>query len=129
MAGTTEVLVVDDEQNMLLTVQFILETAGYTVTAARSGEEALQAARTRAARGEGFALVLTDIQMQGLTGLDLIDGLRAAGIRTPVLVMTGYGNGDSVKELKRRGFARILEKPFDEEDLLRKVRETASGGC
>jgi two-component system, NtrC family, response regulator PilR len=128
MAGTT-VLVVDDEQNMLLTVQFILETAGYAVTTARSGEEALQAARALAARGEGFDLVLTDIQMQGLTGLELIDGLRAAGIPTPVLVMTGYGNGESVKELKRRGFARILEKPFDEEDLLRKVRETAPGGC
>lgn len=129
MSGTIEVLVVDDEQNMLLTVQFILETAGYAVTAARSGEEALQAARTLAARGKGFDLVLTDIQMQGFTGLDLIDGLRAAGIQTPVLVMTGYGNAESVKELKRRGCARILEKPFDEEDLLRKVRETVSGGC
>jgi DNA-binding NtrC family response regulator len=123
------ILVVDDEQNMLLTVQFILQSAGYSVSTAHSGEEALESARSCCAAGEGFDLILTDIQMQGLTGLELIDSLRASGIQTPFLVMTGYGNVESVRELKRRGCAEFLEKPFDEEDLLRKVRQICGSGC
>jgi CheY-like chemotaxis protein len=117
------ILVVDDEQNMVLTVQFILESAGYDVVTARSGEEALVLARRGTASGERLDLILTDIQMQGLTGLELIDALRVAGIATPVLVMTGYGNREAALEVKRRGCAELLEKPFDEDDLLSRVRK------
>ena len=117
------ILVVDDEENMLLTVQFILQTAGYSVQAARSGEEALARVRAARDRSDGFDLVLTDIQMGGMTGLDLIDSLRASGVETPVLVMTGYGNRETVSELRRRSCSAYLEKPFEEEDLLTRVRE------
>lgn len=119
----TRILIVDDEENMLLTVQFILESAGYDVVAARSGEEALVLARRGAASGERLDLILTDIQMQGVTGLELIDALRAAGIAAPVLVMTGYGNREAALQVKRRGCAELLEKPFEEEDLLARVRK------
>jgi two-component system, NtrC family, response regulator HydG len=117
------VLVVDDEEHMLLTVQFILQSAGYDVQAARSGEEALESARGQAGRGMPFDLILTDIQMGGITGLDLIDRLRDSGMATPVLVMTGYGNRETVEELRRRNCAAYLEKPFEEEDLLARVKE------
>ncbi len=117
------VLVVDDEEHMLLTVQFILQSAGYDVEAARSGEQAVDRVRGSAKAGTPFDLVLTDIQMGGITGLDLIDSLRASGLSTPVLVMTGYGNRETVEELRRRGCAAYLEKPFEEEDLLARVRE------
>lgn len=124
------ILVVDDEQHMLLTIQFILQSAGYAVRAASSGEEALELARScRAGAGEGFNLILTDIQMQGITGFQLIDSLRASGIEAPVLVMTGYGNDESVRELRRKGCTEFLEKPFDEEELLRKVRQLCGCGC
>ncbi len=96
------ILIVDDEENMLLTVQFILESAGYDVVAARSGEEALVLARR---------------------GVELIDALRAAGVATPVLVMTGYGNREAALQVKRRGCAELLEKPFEEDDLLSRVRK------
>ena len=122
------ILVVDDEQHMLLTVQFILQSAGYAVRAASSGEEALELARSCRATGQGFDLILTDVQMQGITGFQLIDSLRASGIEAPVLVMTGYGNDESVRELRRKGCTEFLEKPFDEEDLLRKVRQLCGSG-
>jgi CheY-like chemotaxis protein len=122
------ILVVDDEQHMLLTVQFILQSAGYAVRTARSGEEALEVIGSCSATCEGFDLILTDIQMQGMTGLQLIDSLRASGIEAPVLVMTGYGNDESVRELRRKGCTEFLEKPFDEEDLLRKVRQLCGSG-
>lgn len=116
------ILVVDDEEHMLLTVQFILQSAGYVVQTARSGEEALETALDQETRGTPFDLVLTDIQMGGITGLDLVDSLRASGVKTPVLVMTGYGNRETVEELRSRSCAEYLEKPFEEEDLLARVR-------
>ena len=90
--------------------------------------EALEVIGSCNATCEGFDLILTDIQMQGMTGLQLIDSLRASGIEAPVLVMTGYGNDESVRELKRKGCTEFLEKPFDEEDLLRKVRQLCGSG-
>lgn len=121
------ILVVDDEEHMLVTVQFILQSAGYEVQTARSGEEALESALDQETRGTPFDLVLTDIQMGGITGLDLVDSLRTSGVKVPVLVMTGYGNRETVESLRRRSCAAYLEKPFDEDDLLARVRECCAG--
>jgi len=54
--------------------------------------------------------------------MDLIDQLRGLGIRAPVLVMTGYGTKGTADELRRKGLVEVLEKPFDEDDLLVRVR-------
>ena len=115
------ILVVDDEPHMLDTIRFILEANGYAVLTARSTEAAL--ARLAGLRGEGRQadLILTDIQMPGPTGLELIERLAAAGEKTPILVMTGYS--DLETRLRDRGIEHLLDKPFEEEDLLREVRE------
>jgi len=121
------ILIVDDEENMLHTVQFILESARYRVVTARNGEEALRQIRTRAQGAGSFDLILSDIQMPGLTGLELIDALRDSGIRTPILVMTGYGSREIAEELRRKGCAEFLDKPFEEEELLERVRAALGG--
>jgi CheY-like chemotaxis protein len=116
------ILVVDDEEHMLNTVRFILESARFGVMTARNGEEARELVLDLKAKGEQFDLILTDIQMPGITGVELVDQLRGLGVRAPVLVMTGYGAKGTADELRRKGLGEMLEKPFEEEDLLVRVR-------
>jgi CheY-like chemotaxis protein len=116
------ILVVDDEEHMLNTVRFILESDGFRVMTARNGEEARELALRMKGKGTRFDLVLTDIQMPGITGVELVDQLRGLGVDAPVLVMTGYNTKGTADELRRKGLGEVLEKPFDEEDLLVRVR-------
>jgi CheY-like chemotaxis protein len=116
------ILVVDDEEHMLNTVRFILESAKFGVVTARNGEEARELVLDLKAKREPLDLILTDIQMPGITGVEMVDQLRGLGIRAPVLVMTGYGTKGTADELRRKGLGEVLEKPFEEEDLLVRVR-------
>jgi CheY-like chemotaxis protein len=116
------VLVVDDEEHMLNTVRFILESDGFGVMTARNAEEARELALSMKAKQVPFDLILTDIQMPGITGVELVDQLRGLGVRAPVLVMTGYNTKGTADELRRKGLGEVLEKPFEEEDLLVRVR-------
>jgi len=119
------ILVVDDESHMLDTIQFILQSNGYAAVTARSGEEALGRLAALRAEGRRADLILTDIQMPGPTGLELIERLRETGERAPVLVMTGYSDQETSRRLRERGIEHFLDKPFEEEELLRRIRELA----
>jgi FixJ family two-component response regulator len=66
-------------------------------------------------------LLLTDIQMPGLTGMELIAQLDQLNISLPILVITGYGEEDTVIELKHVGYAEFIEKPFKAEALIESV--------
>ena len=116
------ILVVDDEPHMLDTVRFILEAGGYAVLTARSGQEALARLAGLREQGRRADLILTDIQMPGPTGLELVERLAAAGEHGPVLVMSGYHDPETARKLRERGCEHFLDKPFEEEDLLREVR-------
>jgi CheY-like chemotaxis protein len=116
------ILIVDNEENMLRTVQFILESAHYRVLTARNGSEALERVKSSQGTAGGIDLILSDVQMPGLTGLELIDAICALGVSAPVLIMTGYGNREMVEELRRKGCGEFLDKPFEEEELLERVR-------
>lgn len=119
------ILVVDDESHMLDTIQFILQSNGYTAVAARGGEEALERLSALRAAGRRVDLILTDLQMPGPSGLELIQRLREAGERAPVLVMTGYSDQETARRLRERGIEHFLDKPFEEGELLRRIRELA----
>ncbi len=122
------ILVVDDEPHLLDTVRFILEASGYAVLAAHSGGEALACLADLRGQNRSVDLILTDIQMPGPTGLELIERLAAAGEKTPVLVMSGYNDQETVRKLRERGCEHFLDKPFEEEDLLREVRALLVSG-
>jgi CheY-like chemotaxis protein len=121
--GPKTILVVDDESHMLDTIQFILQSNGYQTVTARGGEEALERLIGLRAEGRRVDLILTDIQMPGPTGLELIELFREAGEQAPVLVMTGYNDQETTRRLRERGIEHFLDKPFEEEELLRRVRE------
>lgn len=117
-----KVLVVDDEKNQRDIYSLILEDAGFEVTSAQSGEQAL-----RLARETDFDLVLTDYKMTGIDGLTLLTELLKQDSSNIVVMMTAHGSVESVKDALRGGAFDYLEKPVDRDRLL-KVVDSALGG-
>ena len=115
------ILVVDDEQNMRNTLAFILETANYHVTTAAEGRSALDQILAAREGDRPVGLLITDMRLPGLTGLQLIDELNYLKIKIPVLVITAYGDRSLLLELERTGCADYLDKPFDYKELVRRV--------
>lgn len=114
------ILVVDDDLNMLRSMEFILEAADFRVTTGRNGKDGLEKILT--ARGhQAVDLLITDVQMPGLTGVQLIDELQRLNIALPLLVITAYGDQKLKSELARRGCPHCLDKPFNDEKLLQEV--------
>jgi two-component system response regulator AtoC len=107
------VLVVDDEENLRLVVRSFLRRDGYEVEVAASGEEAL-------ALVESFGpdVILTDVRMPKMGGLDLLATLKAKGIAATVIVMSAYGNVDMAIEAIKAGAYDYIQKPFKAEEVL-----------
>ncbi len=114
------ILIVDDDPNLLCSMEFILEAADFEVSAGRNGQEALEKIKVSSS-DPSFDLLITDIQMPGLTGLELIDEVHRMNLSIPVLVVTAFGDQKLRRELSQRGCQYYLDKPFDEEKLLGKV--------
>ena len=104
----SRVLVVDDEETVTVTLQGILELDGYSVTASTSGEIALELMRTHP-----FDVVLTDLRMDGVDGLDLLRELHTISPDSVAIVLTGYGSIDSAVQALREGAYDYLVKPCD----------------
>jgi DNA-binding response OmpR family regulator len=120
--GRKHILLVDDDLNLLHSLEFILEAADFRVTAETNGQKALE--KAIAARNDKISpidLLITDIQMPGLSGLQLIDELRRMNLSVPVLVITAYGDSKLRESLMRRGIHYCLDKPFHEEKLIEEV--------
>ena len=111
------VLVVDDEPLQRQILQTILRSEGYETTAAGNGRQALQSARA-----EPFDVVLTDLKMPDLNGIELLDELLRAQPGLCVVFMTAHGTIDSAVEAMRRGAFDYLTKPLDKEQLLLVLR-------
>jgi len=112
------VLVVDDEENLRLVVRTFLKRDGYEVEVAASGEEAL-------ALVESFGpdVILTDVKMPKMGGLDLLATLKAKGIDSTVIVMSAYGNVDLALEAMKAGAYDYIQKPFKAEEVLLTLRK------
>jgi len=115
------ILVTDGERNFLHSMEFILESAGYKVSATDDGQEAIEMIM-EAKKRQPFDLLITDITMKGLTGLALLDRLKELNICMPTFVLTSYGDKNLLVKLLRRGCCEYLEKPVDETDLIKRVR-------
>jgi len=102
------ILVVDDEKNQREILETILSGEGYDVTTASSGEAALKFVETRR-----FDLVLTDLQMTGMSGLDLLRELTNFDKSIIVILLTAHGTVDSAVDALRLGAFEYLKKPYD----------------
>lgn len=117
------ILIAEDDMGIQTSLYFILKDEGYGVVRTGDGAEALEALRQARAADEPVDLLVTDIQMPRMTGLGLIESLAAEKIDVPVVVITGYGDKDTLVKLLRLGCDDFLDKPFKPEDVHSKVRE------
>jgi len=113
------ILLVDDEPNILLTVKEILVQEGYDVDAAPDGLSAL-----KALQHSTYDLVLTDLKMEGMDGLALLEEVRKHSPQTVTVMMTGYGSVDSAIEAVRSGAYEYLLKPVAVEELKQAVERS-----
>jgi PAS domain S-box-containing protein len=122
--GQERILVVEDDELVRSFVQRALQEAGYDVTAVTDGAAALERMRTDS---EPFDLVLTDVVMPGLGGLELAQRLRLLEPETPVLLMSGYVDEPvQVTEFEHRPYL-LLHKPFSTSELRTRVRSILNG--
>src|SRR5689334_22850053 len=119
LAPTHTILLVDDEEHIQKLVSLGLRRAGYDVTVASNGREAL------VRLGEATPdLVISDVMMPGLDGFALLSHLRAdPSLRVvPVIMLTARGSTDDVEEGMGLGADDYLAKPFEMRELLARVR-------
>jgi DNA-binding NtrC family response regulator len=109
---TRRILLVDDDESLRLVLRMELEELGYAVTAAASGEEALALAER-----EAPDLVLTDVRMPGLSGLDLLARLRESAPGVTVILMTAYGSIQLAVQAMKAGAYDFIAKPVDHDEL------------
>ncbi|MGH7913990.1 MAG: sigma-54-dependent transcriptional regulator, partial [Candidatus Binataceae bacterium] len=118
--GTTmkgRLLIIDDEHGILVALKGLFGKEGYEVETAESGEEAL----TKAKAGL-FHVIITDLSLQGMSGLDLMRSVRQIDPGCAVLMITAYGTQRIAVEAMKAGAEDYLPKPFDNDELRIKVR-------
>ncbi|WP_418277115.1 response regulator [Isoptericola jiangsuensis] len=113
-----KVLVVEDDPDAAVYVRTVLQrTGGMEVTVSDDGAVALELLRA-----ERFDLLVTDIELPGLSGLEMVRALRADGLRIPVIVMTAYASVDYAIEALRDDVDEFLVKPLDSARLVERAR-------
>lgn len=117
MAGDDIIHVIDDDADVRQSLAFLLTTAGLTVRVHESGDAFL---KVLGEVREGC--IVTDVRMPGIDGIELQRQLDAAGVRLPVIVMTGHGDIALAVEAMKTGAVDFIEKPFDDEVLIAAIK-------
>jgi two-component system, NtrC family, response regulator HydG len=120
MRDNVRVLVVDDEEGMRMTLAANLELEGYQVIEAKDGYEAVDLIRR-----EPFAVVVTDIRMPGMSGLDTYREIKKIRPDTTVVMMTAFALERLVDEGLQEGVFTVLSKPFSMEHVIAVVERAA----
>lgn len=123
---STAILIVDDEPNILVSLEYLMKREGFTVHLARDGVEALEVMRRERPR-----LVLLDVMMPGKTGFEVCQEVRQdVDLRdTLILMLTAKGRETDVVKGLALGADAYMTKPFSTRDLVLKVRELLGGAA
>ncbi len=107
-----KILVVDDEQSLREVLSIMLKRAGYAVTSAMDGEEAIELLNK-----EIFDLVITDLRMPKIDGMEVLKAVKSASPETVVLIITAFASADSAVEAMKQGAYDYLTKPFQVDEV------------
>lgn len=120
MNNVKKMLIVDDEETLTYSLyqSFIISPQDYEVVTAASGEEA-----TEKLGETEFDLVITDIKMPGMDGLELLSLIKSKYPATEVIVMTAYGSLEKKEEALQKGARFYIEKPFEIKEMKQLVME------
>ena len=113
--------VVDDDDAIRDSIVFLLESAGYAAKTYASAESFLEGAPEAA-----MGVLITDVRMPGLTGLEMVQRLNEAKFHLPIIMITGHGDIPLAVEAMKAGVVDFIEKPFDDELLLKSIESALS---
>jgi len=113
-----KILIAEDEEITVKHLTNTLKAEGYTVSGTMNGLDALRKIET-----ESFDLLIADIKMPGLTGIELLDRIREKQIETEVIIITGFGSIGSAVDAMKKGAMEYVTKPFDLDELVLKVNK------
>jgi two-component system, LuxR family, response regulator FixJ len=113
MADRGKVYVIDDDEAMRDSLNFLLESAGFNVTLFESALKFLEALP-----GLDFGCVVSDVRMPGLDGIELLKRMQAGQSSFPIVIMTGHGDIPLAVEAMKLGAVDFLEKPFEDDRLI-----------
>ena len=117
------ILVVDDDAGIRENIADLLSSENYEVVSAANADEAM-----RVLESQRIDLLLTDFQMPGRNGVELIQAARRANHRVPAILMTAYLYVFEQMDERRREGVTLLRKPFDAEEILQTVAEKLADG-
>ena len=119
MPRTAVIAIVDDDLSVREALTSLIRSLGFVATAFESAEDFLKSRRRRS-----FSCMITDVQMPGMTGLELHNRLLASGKPIPTILITAFPDERTREQALQAGVICYLAKPFNEDDLLACIRST-----
>lgn len=124
-----KILIVDDEENIRKMLRRALESENHEIETALNGDEGLSKIKE-----DDFDLILLDLKLPGMDGIEVLEKMREEDILVPVLIITGYGSTESAVKVMKLGAIDYLQKPFKPQDIKEQVtdilkRRTVSGSA
>jgi CheY-like chemotaxis protein len=118
----TTILLVDDDPGVRYALTEVLRDRGYRVVGVDSGAKAL-------AMLDGVDVVVTDLSMPGMDGLELVSQIAARAPALPVILLTAHGSESLVRIASSRGACSCLSKPFDIDEIARAIEHARTQRC
>ncbi len=112
----SSILIVDDEEGLRKSLAILFQKEGYGVRSVTNGEEAM-----RQFGKQSFDLVITDLRMDGMNGIDLLKSMRKEHVQIPIIIMTAFGTIDSAVEAMRLGATDYVAKPFEYDEIVHRA--------
>ena len=114
----SHILLVDDEENLRLSLKIFLEKDGYCkISDVSTCEEALEIISTK-----NIDLIICDILLQDTSGMEVLRQVKKMGLKCPVVMITGYPSEKTQEESERLGAFEYMRKPLKKDDFLRVIR-------
>src|SRR5580765_3685500 len=118
MSELGKILLIEDDPGIIMTLRRVLAEEGYSVQVEKRGDTGLAAAQN-----DSFDLVITDMKLPGLNGLDLVSELHAAKPRLPIILMTAHGTTETAIQATKSGAYDYLLKPFEIPEFIELVEK------
>jgi len=116
-----KILVVDDEESVRIILKQMLEQGGYSAEVASDGAEALDKLKA-----DNYHMIITDINMPGMDGVELLKKSKELFPKLPVIFVTGFGKDKIILQAMKLGLSNYIEKPFKMDDVLKIVKDYIS---
>lgn len=117
------IFIVDDEALLIRAIEVALELNGFKVSTANNGRQAIEKINTIYEKSEKIDMLITDIQMPEMDGVEMIEELNKNNKKIPVMAITGFGTKEMVIELLRMGVKDYIDKPFKPEELVTRIEK------